>query len=33
VPPEKLQEGIRRLGRAIQRRLSGASPAEHPVAP
>ncbi len=32
VPPKVLQEGIRRLGRAIQRRLSSARAAEPPVA-
>jgi 2-aminoadipate transaminase len=31
VPPEQLREGIRRLGRAIQRRLSQSIPYEHRV--
>jgi 2-aminoadipate transaminase len=32
VPPETLQEGVQRLGRAIQRRLGDHRPAERPVA-
>jgi DNA-binding transcriptional MocR family regulator len=32
VPPETLQEGIRRLGHVIQRRLGDHRPAERPVA-
>jgi 2-aminoadipate transaminase len=31
VPPEQLREGIRRLGRAIQRRMARSEPADHNV--